>query len=230
MSHVCSCGRPRLMADVSTLTVTARMLGPRPQRPRNGSSARIGRDLKPHATAAQGRRTEFFGRDLNPPETFLLSSAVRGRDEDAPLKAIGFGLSVFYKPESLPAPLKIEARGNTRRESAKVRSRRLQKKYNGSPTKPRLSVFCSTRELYAMLVDDQNKKTLFYASTLQKSIRKDSICSTAEAAQRVGEELIKACKDLNICEISSYDRNGFARGERMAAFEISIAEHGFLPR
>lgn len=51
-----------------------------------------------------------------------------------------------------------------------------------------------------------------------------------EAAKRVGEELVKACVDLNINEISYYDRNGFARGERMQAFEIAIADHGFLPR
>ncbi|KAL5981185.1 hypothetical protein ACLOJK_029106 [Asimina triloba] len=93
-----------------------------------------------------------------------------------------------------------------------------------------LSVFCSTKQLYAMLVDDQNKKCLFYASTLQKSIRDDPACSTIEAAQKVGEELVKACVNLKITEISSYDRNGFARGERMAAFEIAIAQYGFLSR
>ncbi|BBG94252.1 hypothetical protein Prudu_002482 [Prunus dulcis] len=47
-----------------------------------------------------------------------------------------------------------------------------------------------------------------------------------EAAKRVGEELIKACNDLNIHELSSYDRNGFATGERIRAFEIAISEHG----
>jgi hypothetical protein len=36
--------------------------------------------------------------------------------------------------------------------------------------------------------------------------------------------------DLKINEISSYDRNGFAGGERMQAFEIAISRHGFLPR
>lgn len=127
-------------------------------------------------------------------------------------------------------PFVIKARGNTRRESAKVRNRRMLKKYNGTPTKPRLSVFCSDKQLYAMLVDDQNKKCLFYGSTLQKSIRQNPPCSTIEAAKRVGEELIEACNDLKINEISSYDRNGLAHGERMQAFEIAISSHGFLPR
>ncbi|XP_059648832.1 uncharacterized protein LOC132294847 [Cornus florida] len=126
-------------------------------------------------------------------------------------------------------PLVILMRANTYKESAKIRNRRLQKKFNGSPTKPRLSVFCSEKQLYAMLVDDQNKKCLFYGSTLQKSIRENS-CTTIEAAERVGEELVKACIDLSVDEISSYDCNGLARGERMQAFEVAISQHGFLTR
>ncbi|CAH9118966.1 unnamed protein product [Cuscuta europaea] len=125
--------------------------------------------------------------------------------------------------------VKATSRANTRTENSKVRNIRLRKKYNGTPAKPRLSVFCSHKQLYAMLVDDQNQKCLFYRSTLQKSIRGDPPCSTIEAAKRVGEELVKACIDLNINEISSYDCNGLARGERMQAFEIFISQHGFLP-
>lgn len=127
-------------------------------------------------------------------------------------------------------PLVIEARANQRTESAKIRNRRSRKKFNGTAAQPRLSVFCSDKQLYAMLVDDQNKKCLFYGSTLQKTMRKDPSCSTAEAAEYVGEELVKTCADLNITEISSYDRNGLARGERMQAFEIAIGRHGFLMR
>ncbi|XP_020596028.1 uncharacterized protein LOC110036442 [Phalaenopsis equestris] len=126
--------------------------------------------------------------------------------------------------------LKIEARGIPRKESAKIRNRRMRRKFNGTQTKPRLSVFCSTRQLYAMLVDDHNKKTLFYASTLQNSMREDPPCSTSEAARRVGEALVQACTELQISEISSYDRNGFARGERMQAFEVAIAQYGLLSR
>ncbi|KAH0460660.1 hypothetical protein IEQ34_011323 [Dendrobium chrysotoxum] len=126
--------------------------------------------------------------------------------------------------------LRVEARGIPRKESAKIRNRRMRRKFNGSPTKPRLSVFCSTRQLYAMLVDDHNKKTLFYASTLQNSMREDPPCSTIEAAQRVGEALVHACTELQISEISAYDRNGFARGERMQAFEVPIAQYGLLTR
>lgn len=50
--------------------------------------------------------------------------------------------------------------------------------FNGTATQPRLSVFCSDKQLYAMLVDDKNKKCLFYGSTLQKSFRDNPPCST----------------------------------------------------
>ncbi|KAI3989757.1 hypothetical protein MKX01_040727 [Papaver californicum] len=119
---------------------------------------------------------------------------------------------------------------DTRAESPKVRNRRHQKKFNGTSARPRLSIFCSTKQLYAMLIDDKNKTCLFYGSTLQKSIRDNPSCTTIQAAQRVGEELVKACITLKINEISSYDRHGFARGERMEAFEIAVSQHGFLPR
>ncbi|XP_054775838.1 uncharacterized protein LOC129284396 isoform X2 [Prosopis cineraria] len=130
--------------------------------------------------------------------------------------------------QSLSRTLVIEARANARKESAKIRNRRMQKKFNGTSKRPRLSVFCSEKQLYAMLVDDRNKACLFYGSTLQKSIRQDTPCTTIEAAQRVGDALVKACIDFNINEISSYDRNGFAHGERMRAFEIAISSFGFL--
>ncbi|RVW81056.1 50S ribosomal protein L18, chloroplastic [Vitis vinifera] len=136
----------------------------------------------------------------------------------------------YTATDSFTKAMVIEARANAKKDSAKIRNRRLQRKFNGSPTKPRLSVFCSAKQLYAMLVDDQNKRCLFYGSTLQKSIHGNNPCSAIEAAERVGEELVKACIDHQINEISSYDRNGFARGERMQAFEIAISRHGFLPR
>uniref|UniRef100_A0A1D1XWF5 50S ribosomal protein L18, chloroplastic n=1 Tax=Anthurium amnicola TaxID=1678845 RepID=A0A1D1XWF5_9ARAE len=166
------------------------------------------------------------------PASMICSPPCRGQTNNALLR--GHCCQLFTMPPlgrcAPPCTPRVEARASPRKESAKVRNRRMQKKFNGNPTKPRLSVFCSANQLYAMLVDDQNKKTIFYASTLQKSIRGNPPCTTIEAAQRVGEELIKTCIELNVSEISSYDRNGFARGERMQAFEIAIAEHGFMPR
>uniref|UniRef100_A0A0E0K9B1 Uncharacterized protein n=1 Tax=Oryza punctata TaxID=4537 RepID=A0A0E0K9B1_ORYPU len=173
-----------------------------------------------------------------------------------PASAGGAGAGGFGVGRRRAYPrIEATARHGARKENPKVRNRRLQKKslfcsqltwflspaaaaaaaaaalqFNGTATKPRLSVFCSNRQLYAMLVDDHNKKILFYGSTLQKAICGDPPCGAVEAAGRVGEELIRACKELDITEISSYDRNGFARGEKMMAFEVPVSQYGFLPR
>ncbi|KAE8707354.1 50S ribosomal protein L18 [Hibiscus syriacus] len=53
--------------------------------------------------------------------------------------------------------LVVEAKANTRTESAKIRNRRMLKKFNGTPRRPRLSVFCSEKQLYAMLMDDKTR-------------------------------------------------------------------------
>ncbi|KAF0912864.1 hypothetical protein E2562_019450 [Oryza meyeriana var. granulata] len=147
-----------------------------------------------------------------------------------PLDSAGGGAGGGVARRRAYPRIEATARHGARKENPKVRNRRLQRKFNGTATKPRLSVFCSNRQLYAMLVDDHNKKILFYGSTLQKAICGDPPCGAVEAAGRVGEELIRACKELDITEISSYDRNGFARGEKMMAFEVPISQYGFLPR
>ncbi|GLJ10466.1 hypothetical protein SUGI_0128740 [Cryptomeria japonica] len=131
------------------------------------------------------------------------------------------------KRKSLWFPLRIEAREPTKTESAKVRNRRLQKKYNGTSEKPRLSIFCSGKHLYAELVDDSKRKILASVSTLQESIRGYPPCNTIEAAKHVGEEIVKACVEQDITQVS-IDCNGHARGEKMEAFEIAIRQHGFL--
>ncbi|KAM0931923.1 hypothetical protein ACQ4PT_000018 [Festuca glaucescens] len=176
-----------------------------------------------------------LGRPPSPCTSTFSSLAFRHHCFEFPLPRQPALLSVFLRAglaENRRVYPRIEAtaRHGARKENAKVRNRRQQKKFNGTATKPRLSVFCSNRQLYAMLVDDHSKRMLFYASTLQEAICGDPPCGTVEAARRVGEELVKACKELEVSEVSCYDRNGFARGKKMMAFEDPIAQHGFLPR
>ena len=82
--------------------------------------------------------------------------------------------------------------------------------------------------LYAVLADDHNKEILFYGSTMQKSIC-GTVVTRCRPSGRVGEELVRVCNELGISEVS-YDRNGFARGDKMMAFEVPVSQHGFLPR
>lgn len=74
----------------------------------------------------------------------------------------------------------------------------LLDQYNGTPKRPRLSVFCSGKQLYAMLVDDQNKNCLFYGSTLQKSVRQNSPCSTSVSAPQACVRKISQPATVNL--------------------------------
>ncbi|XP_028751237.1 50S ribosomal protein L18, chloroplastic-like [Neltuma alba] len=87
--------------------------------------------------------------------------------------------------------LVVEARANARKESAKIRNRRMQKKFDGTPRRPRLSAFCSEKQLYAMLVDDQNKKCLFYGSTLQNLSDKIPLVPILKLLNVLGRNLSK---------------------------------------
>jgi large subunit ribosomal protein L18 len=72
------------------------------------------------------------------------------------------------------------------------RKKRVLKKASGSIEKPRLSVFCSNKHIYAQLIDDNSGHTLVASSTLDKKIILDSkLSSTEKGAFIVGQDIAK---------------------------------------
>ena len=53
------------------------------------------------------------------------------------------------------------------------RKRRVRKKVKGTSVCPRLSVFRSTKNIYAQIIDDTGSKTLVDASSLSKGVAED---------------------------------------------------------
>ncbi|MBU0899845.1 50S ribosomal protein L18, partial [bacterium] len=51
------------------------------------------------------------------------------------------------------------------------RHKRIRQKIVGTEERPRLSVFRSSKNIYAQLVNDREGKTLTYANSLEKDIR-----------------------------------------------------------
>ncbi|CAM6119000.1 unnamed protein product [Calypogeia fissa] len=129
---------------------------------------------------------------------------------------------------ALNAPLRIEAREPTRKESVKVRHRRIRKKLNGTAERPRLAVFRSNQHLYAQVIDDTKQHTLASSSTLKKSMREDlqmSAGPTIECARRVGEEIAKVCLEKGITKVA-FDRGGFVYHGRIQALADAAREGG----
>ncbi|KAF0912865.1 hypothetical protein E2562_019450 [Oryza meyeriana var. granulata] len=126
-----------------------------------------------------------------------------------PLDSAGGGAGGGVARRRAYPRIEATARHGARKENPKVRNRRLQRKFNGTATKPRLSVFCSNRQLYAMLVDDHNKKILFYGSTLQKAICGDPPCGAVvrhapPLLHRLHEFHLLIKQTLLICNILSW--------------------------
>ncbi len=89
-----------------------------------------------------------------------------------------------------------------KRMKAKVR---IRKKVFGTAERPRLSVFRSSKHMYAQLVDDVTGKTLMEASTV--TLKSDK-SGNREAAKAVGEAIAKKAQEKNITT-AVFDRNGF---------------------
>lgn len=88
----------------------------------------------------------------------------------------------------------------TLKATARSRIRkRIRKKISGTPKRPRAYVFKSNRHIYVQLIDDENGKVLFSASTREKEFgAKTKNTKNMEAAEAVGEMVAKKAKSKKI--------------------------------
>ncbi|MDD5089635.1 MAG: 50S ribosomal protein L18 [Candidatus Wallbacteria bacterium] len=96
-----------------------------------------------------------------------------------------------------------------RQEKRLTRHTRVRKKVLGNGARPRLSVFRTSRHIYAQLIDDMAGKTLVSASTLDPELRgKFKHGGNKEAACLVGELIASRAASSNMTE-AVFDRGGF---------------------
>ena len=106
------------------------------------------------------------------------------------------------------------------------RKLRIRNKVNGSPERPRLSVFRSARHIYAQVIDDATGVTLASASTLSKDLRGTlEEDSKTDAAKKVGALIAKICKSKKIDRVV-FDRNGYLYHGRVSALAQAAREAG----
>ena len=106
------------------------------------------------------------------------------------------------------------------------RKLRIRKNVNGTPERPRLSVFRSSRHIYAQVIDDTTGKTLAAASTLSKDLDgKLAEDNKVEAAKKVGKLIAQVCKDKGITKIV-FDRNGYLYHGRVSALAQAARDAG----
>ncbi|ACU90834.1 50S ribosomal protein L18 [Desulfomicrobium sp. ZS1] len=111
----------------------------------------------------------------------------------------------------------------SRDEARKKRKMRIRKKINGTPERPRLVVFRSSKHIYAQIIDDLAGATLASASTL--SLEGDNIRLTVENAKLVGKKVAEEAIKKSITSVV-FDRNGFVYHGRIKAVADGAREGG----
>jgi large subunit ribosomal protein L18 len=104
--------------------------------------------------------------------------------------------------------------------------KRIRRKVQGTPEKPRLCVFRSLNHIYAQVIDDVNHNTLASASTLETEVR-DSIKdgSKMDEAKAVGTAVATKALAQGISEVV-FDRNGYKYHGKIAALAGAAREAG----
>jgi large subunit ribosomal protein L18 len=92
--------------------------------------------------------------------------------------------------------------------------------------RPRLTVFRSSKHIYALLVDAETGRTLATVSTLSRGVREGlARTGNVEAARRVGRALAEAARSRQIEEVV-FNRNGFLYHGRVRALAEAAREAG----
>ena len=103
------------------------------------------------------------------------------------------------------------------------RHKRVRAKISGTPERPRLNVFRSSKHIYAQVIDDGNGGTLCSASSMSKDFEGNG--GNKEGARKVGEMIAQAAKAKGI-ENVVFDRGGYLYHGRVQELADGAREGG----
>ena len=106
------------------------------------------------------------------------------------------------------------------------RKKRIRKKLLGTQEKPRLSVFRSSRQIYAQVINDVDGRTLVSASSLEKNVKEQPKFENKIAvAHFIGKLIAERAIEKGLKEVV-FDRNGFLYHGRVQAVSKGAREAG----
>ena len=116
-----------------------------------------------------------------------------------------------------------------RSEARLRRKKRVRKKVRGTSERPRLSVFRSSRHIYAQITDDASGRTLAAASSLSKDIREKigTDGGNRKGAALVGASIAERALEKGVKSVV-FDRNGFLYHGRVKALSEAAREGGLI--
>ena len=111
---------------------------------------------------------------------------------------------------------------HTRTDMRVVRHKRIRKHLSGTPERPRLSIFKSTKHISAQIIDDAAGKTIVSASTMEKDLK---ATDNSVGAKIIGQALAKRAKEKGINKVV-FDRGGFRYHGVVASLADGAREGG----
>jgi len=113
----------------------------------------------------------------------------------------------------------------SRKEFRRFRiKKRIRKIVQGTPDRPRMTVFRSNKAIYVQLIDDQSGNTLVAASSVEKSMM-DQQGTKTEIAKMVGKRIAEKALQTGIATVV-FDRNGYLYHGRVKSLADAAREGG----
>ena len=117
---------------------------------------------------------------------------------------------------------------NKIRKAARRRKYHIRKKIFGTAERPRLTVFRSSKHIYAQIIDDVAGATLASASTRARGLREQvPNGGNIKAAELVGESIAKQAIGVGI-NCVCFDRNGYKFHGRCKALADAARKNGLV--
>ena len=119
----------------------------------------------------------------------------------------------------------------SRQARRSFKHKRIRKKVYGTTDIPRVSVYKSTKNIYAQVVDDNNQQTILHISSLTPSVVKKLKDVDKEMTRKVGIsklvgiQLADLIKDKGIKKVR-FDRGGYPYHGRIKALADGLREGG----
>ncbi len=114
----------------------------------------------------------------------------------------------------------------SQQEKRERRKLSIRKKVTGTAERPRLTVFRSSKHIYAQVVNDEAHATIATASTLDEQLKSqlDGL-KKSEKAKKIGAAIAERLKAKGIDKVV-FDRNGYIYHGRILALADAAREAG----
>jgi large subunit ribosomal protein L18 len=113
-----------------------------------------------------------------------------------------------------------------RKRARLKRKKRIRKKILGTQERPRLSVFRSSKHIYAQIIDDTRGHTLIAASSVEKTVKEQPKFDDKVAEANYVGKLLGARAVAKGVKKVVFDRNGFLYHGRVKAVSDGAREAG----